>query len=89
MIDEKRKKGYRLCEITMDSYVRPLNVFLLIFIFNEQLNDFKRAMTRVQATGKAAYSYSRSSQESAFIDALLSHGENIQSSRRSSVSEVE
>lgn len=27
MIDEKRKKGYRLCEITMDSYVRPLNVF--------------------------------------------------------------
>ena len=36
-------------------------------------------MTRVQATGKAAYSYSRSSQESAFIDALLSHGENIQS----------
>lgn len=46
-------------------------------------------MTRVQATGKAAYSYSRSSQESAFIDALLSHGENIQSSRHSSVSEVE
>lgn len=45
-------------------------------------------MTRVQATGKAAYSYSRSSQESAFIDALLAHGENV-SSRRSSVSEVD
>ena len=63
--------------------------FFIIFIINKQLNDFKRAMTRVQATGKAAYSYSRSSQESAFIDALLSHGENNQSSRRSSVSEVD
>ena len=35
MIDEKRKKGYRLCEITMDAYVRPLNVFFIIFIINE------------------------------------------------------
>ena len=33
-------------------------------------------MTRVQATGKAAYSYSGSNSESAFIDALLSHGVN-------------
>lgn len=39
-------------------------------------------MTRVQATGKAAYSYSESSSQTAFIDALLNHGVN--KSRRNS-----
>ena len=46
-------------------------------------------MSCVHATGIAVYSYSRCSHDSAFIDALLSHGENNQSSRRSSVSEVD
>ena len=31
-------------------------------------------MQRVQATGKAAYSYSRSTAASSFIDAILNHG---------------
>lgn len=30
MIDEKRKNGYRLCEITMDAYVRPLCVSVIL-----------------------------------------------------------
>ena len=33
-------------------------------------------MQRVQATGKAAYNYSRSSAANSFIDALLNHGIN-------------
>ena len=33
-------------------------------------------MSRVQATGKAAYNYSMSSANTAFIDAILSHGIN-------------
>lgn len=36
-------------------------------------------MTRVQATGKAAYNYSVSSSSTAFIDAILSHGRNTPS----------
>ena len=65
MIDENKRKGKHLYEIDMNTKVRRMN-----------LGDFKRAMTRVQATGKAAYSYSRSNSENAFIDALLSHGVN-------------
>ena len=33
-------------------------------------------MSRVQATGKAAYNYSMSSADTAFIDAILRHGVN-------------
>lgn len=33
-------------------------------------------MSRVQATGKAAYNYSMSSADTAFIDAILNHGIN-------------
>ena len=40
------------------------------------MDDFKRAMSRVQATGKAAYNYSMSSADTAFIDAILRHGVN-------------
>lgn len=43
-------------------------------------------MTRVQATGKAAYNYSVSSSSTAFIDAILNHGVN-DPSRKNSVSE--
>ncbi|KAK8817137.1 ATPase [Blastocystis sp. ATCC 50177/Nand II] len=65
MIDQKRKEGVRLCDIDMNTKVRCLGI-----------NDFKRAMQRVQATGKAAYSYSRSTAASSFIDAILNHGVN-------------
>lgn len=41
-------------------------------------------MSRVQATGKAAYNYSMSSSDTAFIDAILRHGVN-EPSRKSSV----
>lgn len=75
MIDENKRKGKHLYEIDMNTKVRRMNVE--VFKQRElQLGDFKRAMTRVQATGKAAYSYSRSNSENAFIDALLSHGVN-------------
>ena len=46
-------------------------------------------MDRVQATGKAAYNYSQSSSSSAFIDALLNHGENKEFTEESDVDELE
>lgn len=45
-------------------------------------------MTRVQATGKAAYNYSLSSSSTAFIDAILNHGVNDPSRKDSMVEEL-
>ena len=46
-------------------------------------------MTRVQATGKAAYNYSVSSSSTAFIDAILNHGRNTPSRKNSTSEEIE
>ena len=45
-------------------------------------------MTRVQATGKAAYNYSVSSSSTAFIDAILSHGPSRKNSTSEEIEEI-